>query len=203
MRTTSYIFVLLLPGLVLGLSSSTTKQVKHRTTAVDFTSLSKLTVVFDAAEWVSLQVVSKEEGQNTKPSKYGKMVVVVGNEEGSGERIVAMQYPDNLDFVYSETIAKVPEHVSDLDALSTFCAGMTSIHCTLPRTVDNIGGGSDSIIAGKAVILGGNDQAFFAARGLSCMGVDVSLVSSKPPRIPKKVEGSGRGEGKRKWNSER
>jgi hypothetical protein len=179
----------ILPCLALSLSTRSSsprrENIERSTASIVDVSQSAL-AVFDAAEWVSVQVVLKQEGQKTRPSQYGRMVVVTGREEGSNRRIVAMQSSESPKLVYTDTIAQIPEGVSDEDALSTFMIGMTSIHCALPQT-KNIAGGSDSIIAGKTVILGGNAVACFAAQGLSSMGINVSLVSSKVTSISNKA----------------
>jgi hypothetical protein len=65
--------------------------------------------------------------------------------------------------------------VSDPDAISTYIISLSAIHCALPKVVEGV--------AGKAVILGGNELACFAAQGLASLGVQVSLVTTNSPNI--------------------
>ncbi|KAL7511363.1 hypothetical protein ACHAXN_008266 [Cyclotella atomus] len=79
--------------------------------------------------------------------------------------------------VYSNTMAKIPNGVSEADAMSTAAACLVGIDCAVPRL--NVGGADDSgFYGGKAVVVGGNEYACFLAEGLAVLGIDTSIVST-------------------------
>jgi hypothetical protein len=144
--------------------------------------------VLDGAEWNSVQSVLKDQQKQDKSSsasstisftKYGYMKIVTGKDEGN-RRIVAMQCMNTdennnkrNDIVYKDSLAVIPQKVSDVDAISTYIASFSSIHCALPIIEEeNVGGR-------KAVVLGSSDLACFSAEGLACMGMDVFMVNNK------------------------
>lgn len=111
------------------------------------------------------------------------MSVLTGKDE-SNRRIVAMQCIDSdgsSSVVYEDSIAVIPNQISDADAISTYIASLSSVVCALPR-LENIGGGGDEssvTTSGKAVVLGSSDLACFSAEGLASLGIEVFLVNSK------------------------
>jgi hypothetical protein len=154
------------------------------------TSLGKSQLaVLDGAEWNSVQSILKDQQKQDKSSssssstisstKYGYMKIVTGKDE-ENRRIVAMQCMDTddnnnkrNDIVYEDSLAVIPQKVSDVDAISTYIASFSSIHCALPIIEEeNVGGR-------KAVVLGSSDLACFSAEGLACMGMDVFMVNNK------------------------
>ena len=108
------------------------------------------------------------------------MNIIVGRcdteQDSNNCRVVAMQCMeeddnDNKDdknlIVYKDSIARIPDKISDMDAISTYITSLSTIYCALPK-VDNIGGAAgESITTGKSVVLGSSDIACFAAEGLS------------------------------------
>lgn len=108
-------------------------------------------------------------GETTEESRLRR---VVGIESESGIRLDANTFLD------LDSVAEIPDRISDENAISTAIASL-ALHCSLPR-VDGVGGSDISIISGKAVVLGGSDYARFVAKGMSLLGVDVTLVSSNP-----------------------
>jgi hypothetical protein len=175
-----------------GLSSTTTSTSSsannHPTVSLQTLQQSQL-AIFDGAEWASVQMILKEQGDLPKSTVYGYCKVVTGRN-AQKERVVALQATtstntdenDNSSVVFESSIAKIPDKVSDPDAISTYIISLSAIHCALPK-VQDVGGGGDSLIAGKAVILGSNDLACFAAQGLASLGVQVSLVTTNSPKI--------------------
>ena len=129
------------------------------------------------------------------------MKVVTGRDENN-RRVVAMQSMGNDDSqssasVYEDSVAEIPNKVSDADAIATYIASLSAVHCALPR-LQNIGGADSDSSAwtskGKAVVLGSGDLACFSAEGLASLGLEVYLVNNK---------GSGnvrKNVGKCKWN---
>jgi hypothetical protein len=91
--------------------------------------------------------------------------------------------------VYEDSVAIIPDKISDQDAIATCIHSLAAIHCTMPR-LDGVGGSSsddvaNSFVSGRVVVLGGNDLACFAAHGLAALGVHVSLVSTGSPKVKK------------------
>ena len=201
------------------LSTSTTATFAYPTTTLTSVGKPQLAVL-DGAEWNSVQSILREQQRinshslssssssySTNPhptTKYGYMNVVTGRDENN-RRVVAMQCmhidgssPQQVSSsVYEDSKAVIPNKVSDEDAISTYIASMSVIHCALPR-LENIGGGggdsSASFSRGKAVVLGSGDLACFSAEGLASLGMEVYLVNNKG-------NGNVRNNiGKRKWN---
>lgn len=182
----------------LSSASSRVSSTTFPTSALTSIGKSQLAVL-DGAEWNSVQTILREELESsskgaartttatttTGSTKYGYMTVVTGRD-GNNRRVVAMQYDgDDSDgarnsnnLVYEDSIAVLPEKISDSDAIATFITCLSSVHCALPK-VEKVGGGNDSIAAGKAVVLGSSDVACFAAEGLASLGIDVFLVNPK------------------------
>jgi hypothetical protein len=163
--------------------STTTSTNNHPTVSLQTLQQSQLAIL-DGAEWASVQRILKEQGATKKSTLYGFCKVITGRN-AQNERVVGLQ-ADNDNSVFESSVAKIPDKVSDPDAISTYIISLSAIHCALPK-VEGVGGGDDSLIAGKAVILGGNDLACFAAQGLASLGVQVSLVSTNSPKISPKV----------------
>lgn len=159
--------------------------------------------ILDGAEWNSVRNILKGQQElesspssssmstetNSAPfTRYGYMTIVTGKDENN-RRIVAMQCMDNGGdintnnnpprMVYKDSVAAIPQTVSDEDAISTYTLAFSSIHCALPR-IENIGGSNDSIVStGKVVVLGSSDLACFSAEGLASMGMEVFMVNNK------------------------
>lgn len=152
-------------------------------------------VIFDGPEWASIQ-----ETLSLRPNKpsvgtsvvdsYGRMTVVVGVQEDTGDRIVGIASDDTAGValkgtklqVYQDSVAKFnPKQVNDAEAMNTMIAALTGIQCTLPR-VEGVGGADttaeNSMVSGKVVIMGGSEYACFAAEGLAALGSTVALVST-------------------------
>lgn len=150
--------------------------------------------VLDGAEWDSVKSLLLDEQRQPSQSpsttssprskKYGYMNVVTGKDENNC-RIVAMQCIDSYgsqasSVVYEDSVAIIPNQVSDEDAISTYIASFSVIHSAFPRF--KIGGGnefSEAISTGKVVVLGSGDLACFSAEGLASLGMEVFLVNNK------------------------
>lgn len=153
-------------------------------------------VVYDGPEWTSIQD-SLGLKTSSPTTSYGKMTVVVGVRQDSGDKIVGVVADSggadtvslqgsNL-HVYSESTAKLPSSgVKDEEAMNTMIAALTGVECTLPR-VEGVGGSlvseENSMVSGKVVILGGSEYACFAAKGLAALGSQVSLVSTNDVKL--------------------
>ena len=174
-------------------TSVTTMMTTYPTTTLSSIGKSQLAVL-DGGEWISVQSVLQEEAKNAaqqqqsplkRKTKYGYMTVVAGKDD-ENRRVVAMQSLENKDnnskdtkVVYQDTVAVIPPQVSEEDAISTYITSLSCIHCALPK-LENVGGGSDSVVAtGKAIVLGSSEVACFAAEGLASLGIDVTLVNNK------------------------
>mmetsp|Transcript_26918 Transcript_26918/g.30143 ORF Transcript_26918/g.30143 Transcript_26918/m.30143 type:complete len:600 (+) Transcript_26918:118-1917(+) len=172
-------------------SGSTALTSSYSTVSLSSVGKSKLAIL-DGAEWDSVQsILRDQQKQQFSMTNYGYMKVVTGKDEDN-RRIVAMEcIADNNSpqTVYADSVAVIPPKVSDEDAISTYIASLSSIHCALPR-IENIGGSIDSIIlTGKVVVLGSGELACFSAEGLACMGMEVFMVNNKGNAKVKKSTG--------------
>jgi len=100
---------------------------------------------------------------------------------------------DNV-HVYTDSLATIPNFVSDEDAISTCAASLVGVHCSMhnpvpanDKIVQNIGG-SDEVFESSVetedekkkniIVVGGGDYASFVADGLAAVGVAVTQVST-------------------------
>eukprot|EP00980_Cylindrotheca_fusiformis_P019384 scaffold6661_cov109-Cylindrotheca_fusiformis.AAC.4 len=176
-------------GLSLSSSPTATKSMEFPTISLQSTGKSQLAIL-DGGEWTTVQALLQKEGRLSQRTftKYGYMKLVTGLND-QNQRVVGMQSgsKDN-ESVYQDSVAVIPDKVSEMDAIATYIASFAAIHCALPPNAKHIGGGTDSVsIEGKTVILGSSELACFAAEGLASLGVHVSLVSPGSPSVNKKV----------------
>lgn len=202
-------WMLLMVFEVLIVEALSTQSSSKASAPVSFSKLSTVSLesvetsqvaVLDGAEWASIQAECMSRRTSSlkhrdRRTKYGYMTVVVGKDT-SGQRLIGMQSYDDDNTIFEDSMAKLPASVSTADALSTYITGLTSVHAVLPK-VEAIGGSKDSkdsmILAegSKAVVLGGNDLACFAAQGLASFGIDVSIISTKNPKLSKSSGNQG------------
>jgi hypothetical protein len=164
------------------------------TVGLSSSSRSQLAVL-DGSEWASIQNILRQEKrlEGGTSTKYGYMTIVTGRTaEDQRQRVVAMRAADDENTVYADSIAIIPDKVSDDDAISTYIASLSTIQPVLPKSYQ-VGGSDESTVGGKSVVLGSNELACFAAEGLASLGVDVSLVSNGNPKVKTNV-------GKRKFH---
>jgi hypothetical protein len=188
MRSISLLLILL-PLSCEALSSAAS--VDFRTVNLKSMGPSQLAVL-DGGEWASVQAILQEENVLKRSTRNGYMTIVAGRNEDN-QRVVAMQCPDDKNAVFEDSVALVPDKISESDAISTYIVSLSAVYSVLPKA-EQVGGSDDSVIAGKVVVLGGNELACFAAEGLASMGVEVSLVSPGSPKVNKNI-------GKRKFYS--
>lgn len=189
------LFVVILSSYCEALSSSSSVETTFPTVGLKSTSSSQLAIL-DGAEWSTTELFLQKEGKLSRQSstKSGYMTIVTGRRIEDDKRVIAMKKnninnddDDNNEssLVYVDSIALIPDNVSDSDAIYTYITSLSSIHCALPR-ISGIGGGEESsasLISGKAVVLGSNELACFAAEGLASFGIQVSLVSPGSPKV--------------------
>ena len=120
------------------------------------------------------------------------------NEESKEISAAAIQIDDNV-YLDPDSVAIIPNGISDVDAISTAVAALSGVRCSLPSEYfksknEDLDGeeenaepkeGEDDSIGGKeikfkAVILGGGDYACFIAKALDVCGLAVSLVTTRP-----------------------
>ena len=172
------------------------------------------TAVLDGAEWVSVRnrlLLQMTDGDPKKkdPPAYARTVqgvftVVSGSVEG--KRVVGMQVlnenylsddqteaipldQDSSITLYKESIAEIPNGVSEDAAVWTLLQALSIVHCALP-VLPNVGGsGSSQVVKdGKVVVLGSNPVAVTAASALSKLNFSVTMVSmEKPSDLPAAV----------------
>jgi thiol-disulfide isomerase/thioredoxin len=98
--------------------------------------------------------------------------------------------------IYKDSIAELPASskiISDDDAISTFVAAMTAVHCAYhnpirkeDKLVEGVGGSNDTFEADGStrserksiVVMGGSDYASFIADGIAALGAKVTQVST-------------------------
>jgi hypothetical protein len=186
-----FLLLLLLVNPCRALSStSITKSIEFPTVNLQSTGTSQLAIL-DGGEWSTVQALLQKEGRIHKRTftKYGYMTIVTGRND-ENQRVIAMQtLDDENNTVYQDSVAFIPDQVSEMDAIATYISSLSAIHCALPPKLKGIGGGTDSaqIVQGKTVVLGSNELACFAAEGLATLGVQVSLVSPGSPNVKKNV----------------
>ncbi|KAG7348402.1 thioredoxin [Nitzschia inconspicua] len=176
-------------------SSSSASVSTFPTTRLLSTTKSQLAIL-DGGEWNSVQSILQDEwkaaltdsrtrGDTIRSTKYGYMKVVTGRDSDDC-RVVAMQCLEDdkedinivYNIVYQDSVAMIPDKISDEDAIATYVIALSCVHCALPK-LENVGGGTDSIATGKAVVLGCSEVACFAAEGLASLGIEVFLVNNK------------------------
>jgi hypothetical protein len=142
----------------------------------------------------------EEEDNNTfykvSSKRAGYVTFVTGTIKGEekGERVIGIQVdPDSVTdedflveidediYVKKDSLAVIPKGISDEDAIYTASAALSGVYCSLPVD-DLIGGGSSSTSneKKKAVVLGGGDYACFAAKALDALGIQVTMVTTRP-----------------------
>jgi hypothetical protein len=141
--------------------------------------------VLDGGEWASVQAILQKQKVLKRSTRNGYMRIVAGRNEDN-QRVVAMECPDDKNAVYEDSVALIPDKISENDAISTYIVSLSTVHSVLPKA-EQVGGSDDSLIAGKVVVLGGNELACFAAEGLASMGIEVSLVSPGSPKVKKNI----------------
>ena len=135
--------------------------------------------------------IRKKDSSNRNDSlnRYGFCSVVtakLNNERVVGIRVESYHDSDleNVEIgdgvkIYKDSLATIPQSLSDEDAISTFVASLAGIHCSYydPVSPDgtiitNIGGSSEIFLSAgdstkdlnkKAVVVGGGDYASFVA----------------------------------------
>lgn len=176
--------LLLVPHSCLGLSAPSSTALDFATVRLASTGPSQLAIV-DGGEWSTVQSLLQKEGRLPKrtATKRGYMKIVTGQNE-NGERVIGMQESlGDPTTVFEDSVATIPTAVSDKDAIATYISALSAIHCALPQ-VKAIGGSDDTaMINRKAVVLGSNPLACFAAEGLASLGLEVSLVSMGNPKM--------------------
>jgi len=72
---------------------------------------------------------------------------------------------DNTTHIFNNSIAIIPEGISDADAISTSYASIVGVHCAFIPKLNDIGGSKDKfrIDGGSVVVVGGADFSCFVA----------------------------------------
>jgi thiol-disulfide isomerase/thioredoxin len=169
----------------------------------------KQTAVLDGGEWFSVRnrlLQQQNRQKDTPPPSYARTVLgVLTAVTGSidGKRVVGMQVmnpADNTEAVvtldqdssvqlYKESVAHIPDRVTEQDAVWTLLQSLSIIHCARP-VLRNVGGSlADEFLQnGKVVVLGGNDLAVTAALALQKLDCQVTVVAAeKPSGLPASI----------------
>lgn len=184
----------------LSSSLAATEVISSESETVTLQSISKeYGGILDGAEWASIQWHLRKQGRwpnvatNTSggPRNGGGNIdstaavaylSIVTGTTLEGERVVALRRTGQQ--VYTDSLTRIPTGVTDLQAARTFQCAWASVHCLLPTITGIGGGGNDSAMLvpegsqeWRVVVLGSNDHAVTAARGLASMGCRVHLVT--------------------------
>lgn len=112
----------------------------------------------------------------------------VGVSVGSNEKVLGIemdantctdktslvQLDDNV-YIHKDSMVIIPKGISDYDAISTASAALAGVYCSF-GAVDE----KKSEAPKKAVVLGGGDYACFIAKALDCLGIQVTIVTTRP-----------------------
>ena len=139
-------------------------------TATPYTVTQQQSFILDGGELQSFLLTNDSTSTTTtnQQQQVGVLSLVTG-KRNNNERIIGVQKLSNDNFfpvptislssstseikVYKHTIAKIPQVISDKDALSTAAACLVGIHCSLPRIEDVGGSSDDSVFYGGKVSL--------------------------------------------------
>ena len=163
------------------------KGIKEKPPRSGLARLGFLTVVAGTVE---------DDGEVEDNAKYsGKRVVGVevaggasgGDSSDEDNKPLAISLGGGVN-LHKDSVAIIPDTISDADGMATMMASLSAVHCALPIS-ENVGGSADaSIISGKAVVVGGGEYATFAADALATLGADVFQISTGKPN-PKNRNG--------------
>lgn len=153
------------------------------------------TAILDGSSFNSLDLFLAAEGKSSRTNANHGYCSFVTAKVSNNQRVIAIQAQlenreelDNLETiliddgveVYKDSLATIPNSISDEDAISTAIAAITGIHCAIynptpinDKLVKNVGGSSENFISSatksnnidnkKAVVVGGGDYASFVA----------------------------------------
>ena len=164
----------------------------------------KQTALLDGGEWSTLQAWLIQQGRLPADTMtpWGQVSISTGTKRDSSDqnsRYVGLVADTEKGSWHSTSLAKIPtDRCSVEDAMSTYLTVLTTVVPILPR-IDGIGGSKESlkVIAGKAVLLGGNDLSCFVAKALTALGVDVCLVSNNGGLNADRIQGTAASRNKR------
>jgi thiol-disulfide isomerase/thioredoxin len=174
------------------------------------------TMAIDGAEWLSLRtkLLQQQSTDNSDASsspyartKLGVCTAVTGTVQG--QRVVGLMSAtdratttakntvpldhDSTMHIYSESLARIPDTVSEQNALWTLLQSIVLIHCVRPVEA-NVGGSASAVLSPSSslhvVVVGGNpDTALVAARALhQCWNYSVTIVTAdKPSGLPSTI----------------
>lgn len=122
---------------------------------------------------VGMQVLNKDENGGVETNADSTMAAVM----------VTLDQDASIQ-LYKESVAHIPDAVSEPDAVWTLLQALSIVHCVRP-VAWNVGGSGGSEFASRAgakvVVLGGNDLAVTAATALSKLECQVTLVAAEKP----------------------
>lgn len=166
--------------------------------------LKRQTAVYDGSEFISLssvlfQQLESSSNNNNDDSIQPVMESVPSLEAGyitfvtgtlDNERVIGIQVSNDYEsnesqnvlpleetYIYKSSKCTIPKGISDEDAISTAAASLSSVYCAYDYdTKGNL------LPRGKrkAVVLGGGDYACFIAKALDALGVNCTMVTTRP-----------------------
>lgn len=166
--------------------------------------LKRQTAVYDGSEFISLSSVlfqqlesnnNNDDDDSIQPVmesvpslQAGYITFVTGTLDN--ERVIGIQVSNDYEsnessqvlpleetYIYKSSKCTIPKGISDEDAISTAAASLSSVYCAYDYdTKGNL------LPRGKrkAVVLGGGDYACFIAKALDALGVNCTMVTTRP-----------------------
>jgi Thioredoxin reductase len=136
------------------------------------------------AGFITFLTGTVENGENGITTSSSSASVSIGsNEKVLGIEIDAntctdktslVKIDDNV-YIHKDSMVVIPKGISDYEAISTASAALAGVYCSF-GPVDE----KKSEAPKKAVVLGGGDYACFIAKALDCLGMQVTIVTTRP-----------------------
>lgn len=127
---------------------------------------------------VAMQVLTPPETAETTATTGKKVKDTVTLDQDSSVQL------------YKDSVAYIPENITEQDALWTLLQSLSIVHCVRP-VLRNVGGsqeGEQFLHQGKVVVLGGSDLAVTSAAALRTLDCQVTVVSTeKPAGLPASI----------------
>ena len=152
--------------------STSIKSTTSETSSTTYTVTQQQSFILDGGELQSFLLNNDSTSTTASNQEQAGVLSLVTGKTNNNERIIGVQKLSNDNFfpvptislssssstseieVYKHTIAKIPQVISDKDALSTAAACLVGIHCSLSRIEDVGGSSDDSVFYGGKVSSG-------------------------------------------------
>lgn len=120
-----------------------------------------------------------ENGENNSITNEEKILGVQVDAITFSDKSSLVKIDDNI-YIHKDSMVKIPKGISDHDAISTASAALAGVYCSFGPMDEKVSDSQQQQPPKKAVVLGGGDYACFIAKALDCLGVKVTLVTTRP-----------------------